>query len=309
MEDHRRRASPASSVSDGFFGGSIGDVAVSTWDPNVVYVGTGEVTVRGNVSEGDGVWKSTDAGKTWKRAGLADSRHITRIRIHPRNPDLVYAAVLGHLFGASAERGIYRSGRRRRHLETLYPLRRRPGRGGRPRHGPDQPARPLRLDVAHPPRTPYSLEQRRPRLGAMEVDRRRRAPGKRAHRQPRPAQGHQGHHRRQRVAHRSRQRLRHRRGGGRRPFPLGRQRRHLEAHQHRPRADPARLVLQPRLRRSGGRRVRLRGERLLSAPEGRRPRTFTADPRAARRQPRPVGLAGRPAADDRGERRQRERQR
>jgi photosystem II stability/assembly factor-like uncharacterized protein len=97
------------SVSDGFFGGSIGDVAVAAWDPNVVYAGTGEETVRGNVSEGDGMWRSADAGKTWKRAGLADSRHITRIRIHPRNPDLVYAAVLGHLFGPSAERGIYRS--------------------------------------------------------------------------------------------------------------------------------------------------------------------------------------------------------
>jgi len=97
------------SVSDGFFGGSIGAVAVSEWDPNVVYAGTGEKTVRGNVSHGDGMWKSTDAGKTWTHAGLADSRHIPRIRIHPRNPDLVYAAVLGHLFGPSAERGVYRS--------------------------------------------------------------------------------------------------------------------------------------------------------------------------------------------------------
>jgi photosystem II stability/assembly factor-like uncharacterized protein len=96
-------------VSDGFFGGSIGAVAVSAWDPNVVYAGTGEETMRGNVSEGDGLWKSVDAGKTWKRAGLADSRHIARIRIHPRNPDVVYAAVLGHLFGPSAERGVYRS--------------------------------------------------------------------------------------------------------------------------------------------------------------------------------------------------------
>jgi photosystem II stability/assembly factor-like uncharacterized protein len=96
-------------VSDGSFGGGIGAIAVAAWDPNVVYAGTGEETVRGNVSEGDGMWKSTDAGKTWKRAGLADSRHIARIRVHPRNPDLVYAAVLGHLFGPSAERGVYRS--------------------------------------------------------------------------------------------------------------------------------------------------------------------------------------------------------
>ncbi|HEX7184460.1 MAG TPA: glycosyl hydrolase [Thermoanaerobaculia bacterium] len=96
-------------VSDGFFGGSIGAVAVSEWDPNVVYVGGGEKTVRGNVSHGEGMWKSTDAGKTWKHAGLADSRHIPRVRIHPKNPDLVYAAVLGHLFGPNDMRGVYRS--------------------------------------------------------------------------------------------------------------------------------------------------------------------------------------------------------
>ncbi len=96
-------------VSDGFYGGSIGAVAVSEADPNVVYVGGGEKTVRGNVSHGDGMWKSTDAGKTWKHIGLADSRHIPRVRIHPRDPDLVYAAVLGHLFGPNEMRGVYRS--------------------------------------------------------------------------------------------------------------------------------------------------------------------------------------------------------
>lgn len=96
-------------VSDGFFGGSIGAVAVSEWDPNVVYVGGGEVTVRGNVSPGSGLWKSTDAGQTWTFSGLGDSQHVPRIRIHPRNPDLVYAAVLGHLFGPSDLRGVYRS--------------------------------------------------------------------------------------------------------------------------------------------------------------------------------------------------------
>jgi photosystem II stability/assembly factor-like uncharacterized protein len=96
-------------VSDEFFGGSIGAVAVSEWDPNVVYVGGGEKTVRGNVSHGDGIWKSTDAGKTWSFSGLEDSRHVPRIRIHPRDPDLVYAAVLGHLFGPNEERGVYRS--------------------------------------------------------------------------------------------------------------------------------------------------------------------------------------------------------
>jgi photosystem II stability/assembly factor-like uncharacterized protein len=96
-------------VSDGFFGGSIGAVAVSEWDPNVIYVGGGEKTVRGNVSHGDGMWKSTDAGRTWRHVGLPESRHVPRVRIHPKNPDLVYAAVLGHLFGPNEERGVYRS--------------------------------------------------------------------------------------------------------------------------------------------------------------------------------------------------------
>lgn len=96
-------------ISDGHFGGSIGAVAVSEADPNVIYVGGGEVTVRGNVSHGEGVWKSVDAGKTWKQMGLRDTRHIPRIRVHPRNPELIYVAALGHLYGPSDERGIFRS--------------------------------------------------------------------------------------------------------------------------------------------------------------------------------------------------------
>ena len=96
-------------ISDGFFGGSIGAVTVSEYDNNVIYVGGGEVTVRGNVSYGYGMWKSVDAGKTWAQIGLENSRHIPRIRVHPKNPDLVYAAVMGDLFKASDERGVYRS--------------------------------------------------------------------------------------------------------------------------------------------------------------------------------------------------------
>ena len=96
-------------ISDGFFGGSIGAVAVSEWDNNVIYVGGGEVTVRGNVSSGFGMWKSVDAGKNWKHIGLKNARHIPRVIIHPKNPDIVYAAVLGDLYKPSSERGIYRS--------------------------------------------------------------------------------------------------------------------------------------------------------------------------------------------------------
>src|SRR5438105_282470 len=84
-------------ISDGFFGGSIGAVAVSDADANVIYVGGGEKTVRGNVSHGSGMWKSTDAGKTWKSIGLGDTHHIPRIRVHPKNPDVLYVAALGHL--------------------------------------------------------------------------------------------------------------------------------------------------------------------------------------------------------------------
>jgi photosystem II stability/assembly factor-like uncharacterized protein len=96
-------------ISDGFFGGSIGAIAVAESDPNVIYVGGGEKTVRGNVSHGYGMWKSMDAGKTWQAIGLEDSRHIGRIRVHPKNPDLVYVAVMGHLFGPHEQRGVYRS--------------------------------------------------------------------------------------------------------------------------------------------------------------------------------------------------------
>ncbi len=96
-------------ISDGYFGGSIGSVAVSEYDNNVIYVGGGEKTVRGNVSYGHGIWKTVDAGKTWTHIGLENSRHVPRIRIHPRNPDLVYAAVLGDLYKSSDERGVFRS--------------------------------------------------------------------------------------------------------------------------------------------------------------------------------------------------------
>ena len=96
-------------ISDGYFGGSIGAVAVSSSNPNVVYVGGGEVTVRGNVSPGTGMYKSVDGGRSWQDMGLKQSRHIPRIRIHPSNPDVVYAAVLGDLFKDSEERGVYKS--------------------------------------------------------------------------------------------------------------------------------------------------------------------------------------------------------
>ncbi|WP_235444301.1 VPS10 domain-containing protein [Zhouia amylolytica] len=96
-------------ISDGFFGGSIGAVSVAPSDHNVIYVGGGEKTVRGNVSSGYGIWKTVDAGKTWKQMGLEKSRHIPRIRVHPDNPDIVYAGVLGNIYKPTEERGVYKS--------------------------------------------------------------------------------------------------------------------------------------------------------------------------------------------------------
>lgn len=98
-------------ISDGFFKvGSIGDIAVAESDPNVVYVGTGEHAVRGVMtSYGDGVYKSTDGGKTWKNVGLEKTRHISDVVVHPQNPDVVYVAAQGPVHGASPDRGIYKS--------------------------------------------------------------------------------------------------------------------------------------------------------------------------------------------------------
>jgi photosystem II stability/assembly factor-like uncharacterized protein len=98
-------------ISDGFFKvGSIGDIAVSESDPNVIYVGSGEHAVRGVMtSYGDGIYKSTDAGKTWANVGLINTRHISDVVIHPTNPDVVYVGAQGTVHGPNADRGVYKS--------------------------------------------------------------------------------------------------------------------------------------------------------------------------------------------------------
>jgi photosystem II stability/assembly factor-like uncharacterized protein len=98
-------------ISDGFFkSGTIGAIAVAESDPNVVYVGTGEHAVRGVMTHpGDGMFKSTDAGKTWKRIGLDSSQHISRIVIHPKDPNMVWVAAQGSLYSPSQQRGVFKS--------------------------------------------------------------------------------------------------------------------------------------------------------------------------------------------------------
>jgi photosystem II stability/assembly factor-like uncharacterized protein len=89
--------------------GSIGSLAVANSDHNTVYVGTGEACIRGNIGHGDGVYKSLDAGKTWKNVGLRDSRAIGKVIINPSNPEIVFVAALGHPYGPNTERGIFRT--------------------------------------------------------------------------------------------------------------------------------------------------------------------------------------------------------
>ena len=97
-------------VSDGFFGvGAVGAIAVAPSDVNVVYVGTGSTCPRGNISVGDGMYRSTDAGKTWTHVGLRHAGQIGAIAVHPDNPDVAYAAALGYIFGTNEDRGIFRT--------------------------------------------------------------------------------------------------------------------------------------------------------------------------------------------------------
>ena len=97
-------------VTDGQLGSSsVGAVAVSESNPDIVYIGMGETELRGNIMQGDGVYKSTDAGKSWSKVGLTNTQAISRIRVDPKNPDLVYVAALGHPYGPNPERGVFRS--------------------------------------------------------------------------------------------------------------------------------------------------------------------------------------------------------
>ena len=97
-------------VTDGqITSSSVGAVAVAETNPDVVYIGTGETQLRGSITQGDGVYKSVDGGKTWRHLGLKDTQAISRVRIHPTNPDIVYVAALGHPYGENEERGVFRS--------------------------------------------------------------------------------------------------------------------------------------------------------------------------------------------------------
>ena len=115
-------------ISDGFFeAGSIGAITVAESNPSVIYVGTGSACPRGNVSPGVGMYKSTDAGATWQHVGLRETRFIGAIAVHPSNPDIVYVAALGNVFGRSKDRGVYRSRDGARTWELVHAIDDRTG--------------------------------------------------------------------------------------------------------------------------------------------------------------------------------------
>ncbi len=96
-------------MTDAYFGGTIGAVTVDAANPDIVWAGGGETPIRGNVSYGDGVWKSLDAGRTWRYMGLKATEYISKVLVDPANPDVVYVGALGHVFGPNSERGVYRT--------------------------------------------------------------------------------------------------------------------------------------------------------------------------------------------------------
>ena len=115
-------------ISDGQFDtASVGALAVAPSDGNVLYAAMGEATIRIDVTHGNGVYGSTDGGRNWRHLGLADTRHIGAIAVHPTDPNTLYVAALGHSAKDNPERGLYRSPRRRQHLGPGAPRERASG--------------------------------------------------------------------------------------------------------------------------------------------------------------------------------------
>ena len=269
-------------TDDDLGAGSVGAVAVAPSDPNVIYVGTGSACPRGNVSIGDGMYRSTDAGASWQHIGLERAGAISRIRIHPGDPNRLWVAVLGQIFGSNPERGVYRSTDGGETWEHVLYI------------SDDAGMADLELDPFNPrvlyaaawrvERKPLDPDRRQRRGRPVPLHRRRRhlGPARR-----RPAVGRARPDRRLRLAGAARPAVddHHGRGRPRRHLPLRGPRRLLEEGERRARAAHPRLVLQPHLRRSRRPEHGLGLQRPL-LPLGRRRRQLGARANAPRRQPR-----------------------
>ena len=278
---------------------SVGAVAVAESNPDVVYVGMGEVQLRGNIIQGDGVYRTADGGKTWTHAGLADSRAIARIRVHPKNPDVVYAAVLGDPYAATDARGVYRSRDGGKAWERVLFRDAKTGAVDLSMD-PNDPGHALRRTVGGVSHAALPLE-RRARQRPVQVDRRRDHVD-RADEEPRASRRAVGQGRRLGVARGREAGLRDCRKRARRRVRVRRWRRDVEAGERRPAPAAARLLLHAHLRRHEGARHGLRVEhRVLQVHRWREDLPHL--PGAARRQPRPLDRAERPEADDQRQRR------
>ena len=206
---------------------SIGAIAVAPSNPNIVYVGTGEADMRSQISYGDGMYKSTDAGKTWTHIGLENTRQIGTHRVDPRNPNIVFVAALGHVYGPNPDRGMYRSKDGGETWEKVL-YKRRKHRRDRRRHRPDEFAERLRRRCGtHGVRRGASTRHATARAAASSN------PPTAARRGSRstngiPVEG-QGRIGIDDLADESETRLRDRRREGRRPVPFGRCRRDMDA--------------------------------------------------------------------------------
>ena len=214
-------------VTDGqVHSSSVGAVAVSETSPDLVWIGMGEQCIRGNIQPGDGVYKSTDAGKTWTHMGFKESDAISRIRIHPTNPDIVFVADFGRYGTPSDERGVFKTTDGGQDL-AQGALPRQQDRRRRHRDRSAQPERHVRGAVGGLPRRVLDVE-RRPRQRPVQVDRRRRALDG-DHAQPRAPRRRRRQDRRGGVGRRLQPHLRDRREPERRALQLRRRGRHLEA--------------------------------------------------------------------------------
>ena len=271
---------------------SIGSIAVAPSDPNVVYVGSGEANIRGNVAAGNGIYKSTDAGKTWTHVWKQEGQ-IGTIVVHPRDPDVAFAAVLGHAFGPNPERGVYRTRNGGKSWEQVL------------KKDPDTGASDVALDPSNPRIVFAGLWQARRRPWEMTSG----GPGSGLYVSrdggdtwtqiteglPEGIWGKVG----VAVAPSDGRRVYALdRSGGRRPVPLGRRRRELDARHAQPRAAPARLVLHNPYRQPGQSGRSLGPERAAAEEHRRRQDVQTAQPQPWR-PPRHLDRSQGPEADDR----------